>query len=147
MFLLVSTDGFENSVNKENINYIKWFQYVNDKIKRIKEISFIDKIKFLTSLLTIKCWASYKVLGTNVFFINLIFSCIFYLNNNLFENLNKNIISAFYYSFVTFTTLGYGDIYPVHPVAQLLVTFEVIVGYITLGIFVFLIGDKVNKKY
>jgi hypothetical protein len=41
--------------------------------------------------------------------------------------------SYFYYSIVTFTTLGFGDIVPTKWISELLVTIEVIFGYIMLG--------------
>ncbi len=42
----------------------------------------------------------------------------------------------FYYSFVTLTTLGYGDVSPVSPTAQMLAMWEAIVGQIYLTILV-----------
>ena len=41
-----------------------------------------------------------------------------------------------YYSFVTLTTLGYGDITPVHPLARSLATFEAVVGQLYLAVLV-----------
>jgi hypothetical protein len=43
---------------------------------------------------------------------------------------------AFYFSFVTQTTLGYGDIIPTHPLSQSLVTTEALVGQIYLVVLV-----------
>ena len=42
----------------------------------------------------------------------------------------------FYYSYVTLTTLGYGDIGPVSPVARSLVTLEAVVGQLYLVVLV-----------
>ncbi len=41
-----------------------------------------------------------------------------------------------YFSFVTLTTLGYGDILPVHPLARSMVTLEVLSGQLYLAAFV-----------
>jgi len=41
----------------------------------------------------------------------------------------------FYFSFVTLTTLGYGDITPIHPLARSLATMEAIVGVTFLATF------------
>ena len=65
--------------------------------------------------------------------------------DNQFYGINGSFLSALYFSIVTFTTLGYGDIRPVAPFGQLLVIIEVLIGYICLGIFVFLLSRKVNK--
>ncbi|MCB2187666.1 MAG: hypothetical protein KQJ78_14690 [Deltaproteobacteria bacterium] len=41
--------------------------------------------------------------------------------------------NGLYFSVVTFTTLGFGDITPITWVASLLVMVEVVIGYIMLG--------------
>jgi hypothetical protein len=45
----------------------------------------------------------------------------------------NNYFSPYYYSIVTFTTLGYGDITPENLSAQIFSVFEVFTGYIMLG--------------
>lgn len=39
-----------------------------------------------------------------------------------------------YFSLITLTTVGYGDIYPIHPAARLLVTFEAVTGVMFIGL-------------
>ncbi|MDH3672007.1 MAG: potassium channel family protein [Gammaproteobacteria bacterium] len=54
----------------------------------------------------------------------------------------------FYYSFVTLTTLGYGDITPVGPFARSLSTLEAIVGQIYLTVLVArLVGVHISQSY
>ncbi len=54
----------------------------------------------------------------------------------------------FYYSFVTLTTLGYGDITPVDPVARSLSILEAIVGQIYLTVLVArLVGLHISQSY
>ena len=51
-----------------------------------------------------------------------------------------------YFSFVTLTTLGYGDISPATPVAQVMVTLEAVMGMFYLAIIVAsLIGGRRNR--
>ena len=45
------------------------------------------------------------------------------------ESAPSNVIEALYFSGVTITTLGYGDIHPIHPIPQLLTVFEVLCGF------------------
>ena len=55
---------------------------------------------------------------------------------------------AMYYSVVTFTTLGFGDVTPKpdQPLIQLLVTLEVILGYIMLGGLVSILATKLARR-
>jgi voltage-gated potassium channel Kch len=52
-----------------------------------------------------------------------------------------------YFSFVTLTTLGYGDISPVTPVAQVLVVLEAVTGMFYIAIIVAsLIGAAMRHR-
>ena len=52
-----------------------------------------------------------------------------------------------YYSFVTMTTLGYGDISPVSPIARLLAYLQAVVGQLYIAILVAgLVGAYMSKK-
>ncbi|SDT96720.1 Ion channel [Pseudomonas pohangensis] len=39
-----------------------------------------------------------------------------------------------YFSMITLTTVGYGDIYPMHPLARMLVSFEAVTGVLFIGL-------------
>jgi voltage-gated potassium channel len=55
----------------------------------------------------------------------------------------RDILSEFlYFSFVTLTTLGYGDVAPVHPVARTLSYLEAVVGQLYIAV---LIGTLVGQ--
>jgi len=59
-----------------------------------------------------------------------------------------NFADVAYYSFVTLTTLGYGDISPVAPVARFLVYMEAVVGVFYMAILVAsLIGVGINEAH
>jgi voltage-gated potassium channel Kch len=58
-----------------------------------------------------------------------------------------NFATAVYFSFVTITTLGYGDISPVTPLARFLVFMEAIVGVFYMAILVAsLIGVRMSDR-
>jgi uncharacterized protein YjbI with pentapeptide repeats len=59
---------------------------------------------------------------------------------------NTGPFAYIYYSVVTFTTLGFGDIVPKTWPAQLLVTAEVILGYIMLGGLISILANKVARR-
>ena len=54
--------------------------------------------------------------------------------------------SFFYYSFVTFTTLGFGDIIPTTWFTEVLVTVEVLIGYIMLGGLISIFANKLARR-
>jgi uncharacterized protein YjbI with pentapeptide repeats len=54
--------------------------------------------------------------------------------------------SFFYYSFVTYTTLGFGDITPIKWYSELLVTIEVILGYGSLGLLISIMANKLARR-
>lgn len=53
---------------------------------------------------------------------------------------------ALYYSVVTFTTLGFGDVTPVTRLAAVVVMIEVVVGYVMLGILISILATKVARR-
>jgi uncharacterized protein YjbI with pentapeptide repeats len=62
------------------------------------------------------------------------------------QHLNFNFITLFYYSVVTFTTLGFGDIIPRTTTAAMWVTLEVILGYIMLGGLITIFASKLSRR-
>lgn len=57
-----------------------------------------------------------------------------------------SLFTTLYYSVVTFTTLGFGDITPRTTLAAALVMAEVIVGYLMLGILISILATKVARR-
>ena len=54
--------------------------------------------------------------------------------------------TPFYYSIVTYTTLGFGDVIPCTKIGQIIVVAEVIFGYLTLGLRVSILANKVARR-
>ena len=54
--------------------------------------------------------------------------------------------SPFYFSIVTFTTLGFGDIKPYGVAGELLASSEVIIGYINLGLLLAVLAEKLARR-
>lgn len=85
-------------------------------------------------------------------FLAIAFGLIFYLlGEQAFdishrESLGWSPLTMMYYSVVTFTTLGFGDITPRTPAAAALVMVEVVTGYLMLGILISILATKVARR-
>jgi hypothetical protein len=148
-FLGCDTSALTAQEHKFFKSYVDWYQYTMFQFGAgYRNKSRTEKFLFLSSIVATKSWSSYKVLGIFGSIVSLVFASIFYLMPvGSFNHFDESFFTAIYYSVVTFTTLGYGDITPVTWYAKLAVIIEVIVGYITLGSFVFIIGHKVSDRY
>jgi len=58
----------------------------------------------------------------------------------------KTWLSPVYYSVVTFTTLGYGDVLPGSASAQALAMSQVVLGYFSLGAMMSILADKMARR-
>jgi hypothetical protein len=54
--------------------------------------------------------------------------------------------TPFYFSVVTYTTLGFGDVKPATLIGELIVSSEVILGYTTLGLLLAVLAEKVARR-
>ncbi len=59
---------------------------------------------------------------------------------------HETILSPLYFSIVTFTTLGYGDVLPASAPAQVLVLSEVVCGYLALGGLLSIMANKLARR-
>ncbi len=57
----------------------------------------------------------------------------------------KSLLDCLYFSLVTFVTLGFGDIWPATWLPKIIVGFEVVFGYVFLGLLVTLIARKMGR--
>ena len=58
----------------------------------------------------------------------------------------KTALSSIYFSIVTLTTLGYGDVLPSSQTAQAVVIAQVVIGYVMLGGLLSLFSAKVSRR-
>lgn len=92
-----------------------------------------------------------RVVGWSIGFA-VLFGIIFYwLGEDAFDitheqTLPWSVFTMIYYSVVTFTTLGFGDITPTTPLSATVVMIEVVVGYLMLGILISILADKVARR-
>jgi len=63
-----------------------------------------------------------------------------------YANKPMSFWSSFYFSIVSFTTLGFGDVATANSFARFLVTFEVVLGYIMLGGLISIFANKLARR-
>jgi hypothetical protein len=62
------------------------------------------------------------------------------------SNLKGNFGRMFYFSAVTITTLGYGDVVPITPLARFFVAFESILGIVLIGLFLNALSREASRR-
>jgi len=136
--------------------------YGNERLKKIlKEEAFVEEFALEHPLLyklwivtsdcgrSIGLWLLWMFITINAFAAA--YSCVGVDAFNFIKKiepmaLQEHYLLYVYYSIVTFTTLGFGDITPVTPVAMFIVILEVIVGFIMLGLLISLLANKVARR-
>ena len=58
----------------------------------------------------------------------------------------NSFLTPLYYSVVTYSTLGFGDVTPAHWIGELLVMAEVVLGYMTLGLLLTIVANSVARR-
>lgn len=55
-------------------------------------------------------------------------------------------VTPYYFSIVTFTTLGFGYVTPLNRAGEIWVTAEVILGYLMLGLLISIMANKIARR-
>jgi hypothetical protein len=72
-----------------------------------------------------------------------LFALMFYFTNSIAPI--SHVFDYFYFSTITFSTLGYGDIHPTNTVGQIMSCSEVACGFVMFGILLTLIGSRLQR--
>lgn len=115
--------------------------YLRDAINHLRNINE-DKINIFFLLLE---------LIQVIHFFAIVYSVIFIIDNSGFSGINSAnafsiYLDMFYFSTVTFTTLGFGDILPISPFAKLTVIFEVFLFAVIISLIVVNVTSKSKKE-
>ncbi len=114
-------------------------------LKEFKERNRLTRIIYYLWLITSDCgrsmirWWCWSILLITVF--GVLYSIV-----GVDYGEHKTWLSPFYYSVVTFTTLGYGDVVPASLLAQMIAIVEVTVGYIMLGGLLSIFTNKMARR-
>lgn len=152
VFKKVETKDLHDSCNKEMKEHINWYQHLMTQIEQVHERSFWNKASLFLSIVFTKYWSSFWVLAFWAISANATVALLISHYPIFFSFAHPNLPSwnwfdAFYYCVVTFTTLGYGDVTPTNTAAQFAAGLVAVAGYFTLGILIYLIARKIDRKF
>lgn len=95
-----------------------------------------------------------RPLNILIWWISIIFGCtlIYYFFSGIYNGIacnitsyNPNFLETLYFSIVTFTTLGFGDLAPKPGFFQLFASFEALIGAIFMALFIFVFVRKMIR--
>jgi hypothetical protein len=145
----------------------KRFAQDQDFIEELKEESRLGRFFYWLWLVSTDCGRSFWPLFLWFFFVCFVFgaaysdrgipACLSWLPSplqNLLIVIDPRIefkhtaswFSPYYFSVVTLTTLGFGDITPVNTAGQIFVALEVLLGYAILGLLISILANKVARR-
>jgi len=126
-------------------NYILYFKQINLEYEKNLNLSFLDDFEEndLNSEIRILNNADLKLKSLNVSenTINKLIELIS-IKKGIPSTSLKNLKRMFYFSTVTITTLGFGDIVPITDNARTLTSIEAILGVVVIGLFL----NSLSKK-
>lgn len=137
-FQNIDTNSFEGSTNPLFIGFIQRKHY----LKNFKEA---HRVVYYIWFAISNCGQSFLRWFLWSMGICMLFGLLFSMNNNSFLVTSGRALTPFsfyYYSVVTFATLGYGDIVPKTLLGEVLVVTEVIIGYLMLGGLLSIFAEK-----
>lgn len=142
-FTGIETQGILAASNRKFVRDIEDQQFINI----VKED---NPIFYRIWLITSNCGRSFQRFLYICLGVSIIFGLIYmFEKDKWFCNTDEwSWITPFYYSIVTFSTLGFGDISPrlVNWVAQFWVMIEVLGGYLGLGILLSILANKFARR-
>lgn len=144
-FQLVDVRGINDPLLRYQAEYVNWSQSLLGKIDGFYELPLIERVSLLMSTTLTKYWRSATTLACCAALVILIFTMLYMCFSHHFKDFSGTFLESFYFSVVMFT--GYGNITPGDDLGRIIVIFEAIIGYLTLGSFLFILGQKVSQRY
>lgn len=146
--------GYEKAkwygVDIRNINFagayrLRRFIVDENYLKEFRDASKLNYLIYKIWSITSDCGRSLTLWCFWIMGIVLLFSML-YAYTGVDYGKHTNWIGPFYYSVVTITTLGYGDIVPATPAARIIAICEVFIGYIMLGGLLSIFTNKMARR-
>jgi uncharacterized protein YjbI with pentapeptide repeats len=145
----------------------KRFAQDNDFIEELKGESRSGRFLYWLWLVSTDCGRSFWPLFLWLFFVCFVFgaaysdygipACLSWLPTPLQDLLitidpriefkhTPSWFSPYYFSVVTLTTLGFGDITPINTAGEIFAAIEVLMGYVILGLLISVLANKVARR-
>ncbi len=146
--------GYEKAqwygVDIRDINFagayrLRRFVIDENYLKEFRDSSKLNYMIYKIWWITSDCGRSLTLWSLWILGIVLLFS-VLHAFSGVDYGKYDNWIGPFYYSVVTITTLGYGDIVPATPVARIIAICEVFTGYIMLGGLLSIFTNKMARR-
>lgn len=119
--------------------------------RHILDVIYLDEFKgrfpmmYWLWWLTSDCGRSLPRWGALTFVITMAYA-VAYASVGMGWGEDATWFSPFYFSIVTLTTLGYGDVLPVNAAGQALAVSQAIVGYVMLGGLISIMSNKLARR-
>jgi hypothetical protein len=153
-FYYVDVSGLSKPASADLKQYIIWYERLRARLQEKWSM-----IRFRTALAvlftgywnSLWIWGMWCVITVTVFAVLYSWDYLVYGSDPsvvslAIEKESANpFLQCFYFSVVTFTTLGFGDAHPISEYGMLLVMIEVVLGYIALGLFITMVGWRIQR--
>jgi hypothetical protein len=125
--------------------------------RHVMDMDYIEELReskwgwlYYPWLITSNCGRSLLLWAAWALGLALLFAFVYWLgfegSFKVPDELGFSLWTMTYYSVVTFTTLGFGDVTPITTGASVLVTIEVILGYLMLGGLISIFANKFARR-
>lgn len=140
----IGTDMRE--INFSGAYLLQRFAADQNYIKEFKERSGYTRFLYYLWWITSDCGRSILRWLTLICVVGMIYAGLYSLVDISFGSHDVIWFTPIYYSFVTMTSLGYGDIVPTSLAGKMLAVSEVLIGYIMLGGLLSIFANKLARR-
>ncbi len=147
--------GFESAswfgVDLRDVNFAGAYRlrrFIADEnyLREFREAGRLENALYWIWWATSDCGRSLGRWMGNIFIVAALFAGLFAVAGIRTGDHAREPLTFLYYSVVTLTSLGYGDIVPTSSASQVLVMLEVCIGYMMLGGLISILANKMARR-
>ena len=103
-------------------------------LRMFKLARYFDALQMIGRVIYKKRYELISIFGVLILLMFISSFLMFYAEADAQPNIFHNILDTFWWSLVTFTTVGYGDVYPITPLGKILSAIIVLIGIMLFAI-------------